>query len=264
MAATGIHLRLLYDGCGTIRKFPKRELPGLVHLCQQGSPCFAVGSVRIFLAGHIDFFHQAAGSDVVFINIERLFTPFEGDVVASGCVVAIALLNEALDLLGICNMARSDGASIHKSLWIHKLGTEILSWAVIGIVALLQNHFDNRAGIRITPFGNPLTGKEHSSIAEATQRLPTRFGRSIATLRQRIHRTLEKRIGRLIVFIIQLRLTFFHQIVAVTQFLLEHLDVRFHGSLNARVLRLESKRNEGNKKKSREPEWKFGHFRSGR
>ena len=216
------------------------------------------------MAGHIDFFHQAAGSDVVFINIERLFTPFEGDVVASSRVIALALLNEALDLLGICHMARSDGASIHKSLWIHKLGTEILSWAVIGIVALLQNHFDNRAGIRITPFGNPLTGKEHSSIAEATQRLPTRFGRSIATLRQRIHRTLEKRIGRLIVFIIQRLFTLFHQIVAVTQFLLEHLDVRFHGSLNARVLRLESKRNEGNKKKSREPEWKFGHFRSGR
>ena len=195
LATAAVHLRLLDDGGGTIGEFSQRKTPGFINIGEHGTARLTVGSIGILLTRHIDFFHQSARGDVVFVNVEGLLTAFESNIVAPGCVVAVTLLDEALDFFDVANMPRSDRAAIGETLRIHELRAEGFGGGIIRIVAIFQDNFHGRPGIRIAPLGDTLACKEKSGVAESAEGLFPEVGGGFTTLRESIDGAFEKRVG---------------------------------------------------------------------
>ena len=195
LATAAVHLRLLDDGSGTIGEFSQRKTPGFINIGEHGTARLTVGSIGILLTRHIDFFHQSAGGDIVFVDIEGLLTPLEGDIVAPGCIVAVALLDEALDFFDVANMPRGDRAVTDETLRIHELRAEGFSRGVIWIVAIFQDNFHGCPGIRVAPLGDTLACKENCGVAESAEGLLAEVGGGFTTLRESIDGAFEKRVG---------------------------------------------------------------------
>ena len=175
MATATIHLWLLNDSGLAISEFSQRKPPSFINIGEHGSARFTVGGVGILLTSHIDFFHQAPRGDIIFVNIDSLLAAFECDIVASGCIVALTFLDEALDFLDVGNMPRGESSPIGKTLRIHELRAEGFCWTVIWVVAIFEDDFHSRAGIRVTAFRDTLAREKNGGVAEATECLFANF-----------------------------------------------------------------------------------------
>ena len=112
---------MLDDGGHALIEFPNRKFPGFLHLHEHIAAGFIVGGVCIFLAGSVDAFHQLSSGDVVFINIQNLLAPLEGEVVAPCRKKSLAFLDEFFDLFDLGDMTRGQCAAIYEARRIHEL-----------------------------------------------------------------------------------------------------------------------------------------------
>ena len=199
LGASDGDLGLLDDGGGAVGEFAEGEFPGFRDLHEHVAAGFVVGGVGVLLAGEVDFFHQLAGGDVVFVNIEGLFAAFEGEVVAAGGEEAFAFFDEFLDFLDFGDMAGGEGAAIDEALGIEEAGAEGEGGAVVWIVAFLEDDFDEGFGIGIAAFGDALAGELDGGIAEAGEGLLADIGGGGTAGREGIDGALEMGIGGLVV-----------------------------------------------------------------
>ena len=180
--------------------------------------------------GLADFLHQHPRGLVVRVDIQDLFAPLEGDVVAIGFEVALGLDEELFDFLHVGAVAWPDGLVV--VIGIFEVGEDENGLPAARVVALVGDDAQRAFGVRVAAFGDALFGQPATRRAKAPERpvigRPGEFG-----VRDKIAGKLVARRGLFVVADLHGRIRVFEHLLAPPLVVLTTRQLLLRGTLNA-------------------------------